>query len=144
MWRNTLASTSTERVEPKDDMLTEEEIRDQAVDYLVGRISLGALSEWLTYRSWDMHLDSTSDAEDLASAIELRLAEFSEEHLLLKDLRQEIADLISKTVVSNSPPPASASSSDIAVAGAEEDANEHSFIWNGNRAVPDTRQLAVT
>lgn len=75
-------------------MIADYEIRRMLARYLSKSISLDQLEDWLVQRSWDMHLDSSGAAQALASAIELRLAEYSSEHLDESQLRAELLPFV--------------------------------------------------
>jgi hypothetical protein len=75
-------------------MITVPEIREQVVQYLQNQITLTDLNDWLTQRSWNMHLDSPLDAQHFAAAVELRLAEYSEGHLSREQLQDALIDLV--------------------------------------------------
>jgi hypothetical protein len=76
-------------------MLTEAQIRQRLAAFLENRSSLDELEDWLVQHSWNMHKDSEPLAQELAAAVELRLAEHSSEHLTEAALREELAELIS-------------------------------------------------
>lgn len=71
-------------------MIAELEIRKELARFLSNEIPLEEFEDWLVSRSWDMHQDSFGAAQKLASAIELRLAEYSSDHLSPKELRNEL------------------------------------------------------
>jgi hypothetical protein len=48
-------------------MINVPDLRDQVVRYLQNQITLSDLNDWLTQRSWNMHLDSPLDAQRLAA-----------------------------------------------------------------------------
>ena len=56
-------------------------------NYLVGGESLDDFEDWFVSRSWDVHLTDDLAAANLVAEIELRLAEFSEEHWSEGELR---------------------------------------------------------
>jgi hypothetical protein len=74
-------------------MIAELEIRSNLVRFLSKEMSLDQLEDWLVQRSWNMHKDSGEEARKLASAIELRLAEYSSGHLDESGLRDELRSL---------------------------------------------------
>jgi hypothetical protein len=76
-------------------MITEYEIRDGLARYLAGDSDLETFDGWLAQRSWNMHLDSSVEAQELVSAIELALAECSSHHLSLSELRHGFFELLS-------------------------------------------------
>jgi hypothetical protein len=71
-------------------MIAESQIREKLGHYLSKEWSLAQFEDWLVQGSWNMHKDSEEQAQKLASAIELRLAEHSSGHLNEKDLRAEL------------------------------------------------------
>jgi hypothetical protein len=80
-------------------MITENEIREKLGRYLSKDLSLDSFEDWLAQRSWNMHLDSDPAAQKLASAIELRLAEFSNGHLDESALRDDLRPFVSNYTV---------------------------------------------
>jgi hypothetical protein len=80
-------------------MLQTSEIRDKIIQELSGRLSLEDFEDWLAQRSWNMHLDSSREAQELAADIQLRLAEFSLGHLPETQLREDFKKFVSNFVV---------------------------------------------
>ena len=50
----------------------------------------------MVQRSWNMHRDSDETAQKLASAVELRLAEYSSGHLDEQSLRKEFEPFVTR------------------------------------------------
>ncbi|HUA31957.1 MAG TPA: hypothetical protein VMA09_00005, partial [Candidatus Binataceae bacterium] len=75
-------------------MITVSEIRARLCDYLNRQITLNEFEDWLVIRSWNMHQDSTESARRLVGAIELRLSEYSDDHLTDDGLEREFKGLI--------------------------------------------------
>ena len=75
-------------------MITHAEIAEQLNLLLDGAISLNNFEDWLAVRSWNMHADSSDEAQNLVWAIELNLSEFSSGHLDESGLREELAALV--------------------------------------------------
>ena len=75
-------------------MVSESQIFRQIERLLVNRISLDAFEDWLVRSSWNMHLDSGSKAQSLVWKIELSLAEYSSEHVDVKELLAELKNLV--------------------------------------------------
>ena len=75
-------------------MLNVLEVRDQVVRYLQNQMTLADLNDWLTQRSWNMHLDSPLDAQRLAADLELLLAEYNLGHRSLEQLQDALNDLV--------------------------------------------------
>jgi len=79
-------------------MITESQIRDKLFDYLTREITLNDFEDWLVFQSWNMHHDSDDAAQRLVGAIELRLAEYSDDHLSDDALERELKGLIAPSV----------------------------------------------
>lgn len=80
-------------------MIQESEIRAQLVKYLANEMSLDDFEDWFAQHSWNMHKDSTLGAQRLASAIEIRLAEHSSNHLSEEQLREQLRPYVVNYVV---------------------------------------------
>ena len=85
-------------------MILEVEIREKLAKVLSGKLDLESFEDWLVQQSWNMHLDSDRAAQELASGVELALAEHSSGHLSDDELRQELHSLLGQVVA----PPRSA------------------------------------
>ena len=89
-------------------MITESQIRGRLSDYLRRRITLNEFEDWLVQQSWNMHRDSDELAQQLVGSIELRLAEYSDDHLSDEGLDRELYGLIAPSIavayVQNSEP----------------------------------------
>lgn len=92
MFRIWVSETRTDLVK-FFDMVTVQMLHEWLVRLLAGEVSLQQFEEWFVPQTWNMHLDSDLDAQRLASAIELRLAEFSNEHMTEKELLRELRHL---------------------------------------------------
>jgi hypothetical protein len=79
-------------------MITESQIRERLLAYLTRSSSLNEFEDWLVAASWNMHRDSDAAAQSLVGAIELRLAEYSNDHLDDDALERELKGLIASTV----------------------------------------------
>jgi hypothetical protein len=77
-------------------MIIESQIRAKLARYLHGEIALSHFEDWLVQESWNMHADSDEGAQALVAAIELRLAEYSSEHLDEMGLRAELAPFVAQ------------------------------------------------
>jgi hypothetical protein len=75
-------------------MIAENQIREKLGRYLSNELSLDHFEDWLVERSWNMHKDSDESAQKLASAIELRLAEYSNGNLDEAELRDELRQFV--------------------------------------------------
>lgn len=80
-------------------MITEAQIQQQLSRYLTRELSLNEFEDWLVQQSWNMHRDSSAAAQRLVAAIELRLAEYSDNHLTDDALERELKGLIGSSVV---------------------------------------------
>jgi len=63
-------------------MITVSQIRDRLIDFVDAKDQEGALAsfeEWIAKCSWDMHLDSSMQAQKLVGEIQLYLAEMDAE-----------------------------------------------------------------
>lgn len=103
-------------------MITEAQIRDRLFSYLTRQISLNEFEDWLVQQSWNMHQDSDDAAQRLVGAIELRLAEYSADHLTEDALERELKGLI-------------ASSATVSI----ENARPIEPTWTGGTASESTR-----
>jgi hypothetical protein len=81
-------------------MISESQIREKLGRYLRDDVSLDGFEDWFAQSSWNMHKDSGEEAQKLASAIELRLAEHSSGHLSERALRDELRKFANPPVVS--------------------------------------------
>jgi hypothetical protein len=79
-------------------MISEAQIQDRLFQYLARQITLNDFEDWLARESWNMHLDSDEAAQALVGAIELRLAEYSADHLTDDALERELKGLLASTV----------------------------------------------
>jgi hypothetical protein len=71
-------------------MIAELEIRKRLIEFLSNPDSLDDFEDWLVSNSWNMHADSSEEAQKLVSEIELRLAEYSDDHIDFDTLRREL------------------------------------------------------
>jgi hypothetical protein len=79
-------------------MITKSQIHERLHDYLIHAITLNEFEDWLVVQSWNMHMDSDESARQLVGAIELRLAEYSDDHLNDSALDRELAGLIAPSI----------------------------------------------
>lgn len=75
-------------------MIKDKEIRLKLEHLLANRLSLDDFEDWLVQNSWNMHRDTDEATQQLVSDIELRLAEYSEDHLDEHDLRRELYSIL--------------------------------------------------
>ena len=76
------------------------EIREKLAEYLVNQISLDQFQQWIVPATWDIEESNNSLASDLAHEIQLRLAEFSENHWTEGELRRLFSPLVVSYYVS--------------------------------------------
>jgi ribosomal protein RSM22 (predicted rRNA methylase) len=89
-------------------MIQEQEIRTKVEALLRREISIPDFSRWIVDRSWNMHRDSSQPAIDLASDVQILLAERNDRSLTDDDFLREIDELVapiqwSVSVTSNRP-----------------------------------------
>lgn len=84
-------------------MIQENETRAQLAEYLSDRRSLDEFEDWFVQQSWNMHRDSSADAQRLASQIELVLSEFSDENITEAALRARLQRLASTYIATFAP-----------------------------------------
>lgn len=70
------------------------EIRQELRRFLEGKKSLQAFQEWFASRTWNIEESEDRSAQDLAYEIELRLAEFSNGHWTMSELRELLKLLV--------------------------------------------------
>ena len=80
-------------------MITEPQIRERLIAFLTNAISLDEFEDWLVQNSWNMHHDSDPAAQELVGAIELRLSEYSSDHLSEEQLRNELMSLARRPLI---------------------------------------------
>jgi hypothetical protein len=98
-------------------MLAHDELRNQLVRFLGNEMSLDDFEDWFVEKSWNAQKDSDLLAQRLAYAIELRLAEYSNDHLSESELRRELLELSKQHMLTlfQSPSLQSGSSTDFTV-----------------------------
>lgn len=74
-------------------MIQENEIRAQLQNYLSRHSSLDQFEDWFVQGSWNMHKDSSVDAQRLVGRIERLLGEYSSDHLNEDQLRERLQPL---------------------------------------------------
>jgi hypothetical protein len=80
-------------------MITEAQIQQQLFGYLTRALSLNEFEDWLVQQSWNMHRDSSDAAQRLVGAIELRLAEYSDNHLTDDGLERELKGFLAPSAI---------------------------------------------
>ena len=126
-------------------MIADYQIRQWLARYLHKEVSLDQFEDWIVQQSWNMHLDSELSAQNLASAIELRLAEYSSGHLDENQLRSELLPFITSYnavvyVGQNQQVPPSSDSQNRTL-------THQSVVWEGEglfQALVDTQRVAVS
>src|SRR5437879_2851449 len=80
-------------------MISQSEIREKLNALISKNLGFSEFEDWLAARSWNMHLDSDSAAQSLAGAVELRLAEYSSDHLSWEQMIDEFRALLDGILV---------------------------------------------
>lgn len=75
-------------------MISGEALRNRIVDVLLKNESLDSFEDWLVQNSWNVHKSADHDLQKLVFAIELRLAEYSSDHLSENGLRKSLRILL--------------------------------------------------
>jgi hypothetical protein len=86
-------------------------LRDWLTRYLAGEISLSEFDEWFAPTAWSTERVASPDAQTLAHAIGLRLAEYSSGYWSEDELRSQLRPLVERYVVSFGRLPRTASAS---------------------------------
>jgi hypothetical protein len=71
----------------------DQEVYSQLVRYLANQLPLTEFRDWFDQNTWEVDQSGNPEAMRLASAIELRLAEFSTGHWTEDELRQQLRPL---------------------------------------------------
>lgn len=72
------------------------EIRDKLAKYLSSEISLRQFQEWFVPATWDIQDSQPAHILDLAYSIQLKLAEYTSNHLTENDLRRALSPYIER------------------------------------------------
>ena len=79
-------------------MISIAQVFDQLEKLFSDSIDLDEFEDWIALHSWDMHLDSGKEAQELVWAIELGLSEYSSGHIDRLGLMKQFGGIIIKTV----------------------------------------------
>jgi hypothetical protein len=74
--------------------LNEWEVRRKLAMFVTGRLSLAALSKWLIPATWDMDSWAPVQMQELVNETKLRIAEHSNGHWSLTELREKLRPLV--------------------------------------------------
>jgi len=77
-------------------MVSEFEIREWLSRLVAQEITLDVFEDWFASNTWNIHQQGSGEAQKLAYAVELRLAEHSSGHLSDDDLRRELEPFVSR------------------------------------------------
>ena len=80
-------------------MVAVEEIKKRLSALLDGSLSIEDFEDWIVAGSWNMHTWSDKATQTLVGAIEVRLAEFHQDHLSDSELREELLDVLDSSGV---------------------------------------------
>ena len=76
-------------------MITVPQVSDQIVRFLAGEQSLNDLNGWLAKYTWDVtQQQPNSNVQSLVGNGELALAEYSNRHLSLAELRKRLSEMV--------------------------------------------------
>ena len=75
------------------------ELQDQVVRYLANRISLHEFRNWFDMTSWDTEVEPNSRLFAMIAEVELRLAEYSNDHWTEEELRDQLKSLVPDQIV---------------------------------------------
>ena len=59
-------------------------------------LSIGEFDRWVMANSWNMHLDSSGEAQKIVRQVQLRFAEYDNGDLSAEELRNDLLALIEK------------------------------------------------
>ena len=74
-------------------MITVQAINERLAELLDGSVPLGEFEDWIVAKSWNMHVSSDATAQRFVGAIEVRLAEFHQDHLSEDELLEELREV---------------------------------------------------
>ncbi len=94
-------------------MATIGEVNDQIVRFLAQEQSLDTFNEWLARNTWD--IAPNSPAWSLIGRVERALAEYSNGHLALDNLRKQMSDIVTVQHVGISETATTATTASVAV-----------------------------
>ena len=77
-------------------MISSKDIRDRLADALIEKSSLNDFEDWFVQNSWNVHKIADYDLLRLVYAIELRLSEYSSQHLSEDSLWRELRTLLQR------------------------------------------------
>ena len=69
-------------------------IREKLAKFLANEISLPDFEDWFVQQTWGVQKDDNKELRQVIHAIELRLSEFSSEHMDEQGLRKELASFV--------------------------------------------------
>ncbi len=92
-------------------MISDRDLREQLLDYLLKNINLDEFEDWLVQNTWNVHKWGSKETQDLAYSIEAKLAEHSGDHINEEVLRKNLLPLAQEYVAYIGSPQLSTSSS---------------------------------
>jgi hypothetical protein len=75
-------------------MVSAAEIRQRLVSYLAGEIDHSVFEDWFVQNTWNARQSGDQELNELVQAIELRLSEYSSDHLDSAGLRSELLPFV--------------------------------------------------
>jgi len=78
--------------------MTLEDLKNNLLDYLAGERSLARFQEWFIPAGWN--IDPSNETSRFVNEIELRLAEYTNGHLIEDELKKALGTVLNRTIQS--------------------------------------------
>jgi hypothetical protein len=75
-------------------MIIKDQIRERLIDYLAGNLSFEQFEDWLLDQSWDMHLASPLDAQEMVLDIKEIIYQYLDRYIDEDVLKQRLYPLV--------------------------------------------------
>jgi hypothetical protein len=75
-------------------MIRIQELRERLISYIANEISFADFEDWLIDRSWDMHKDSTVEAQELVHSINASIFKYLDGYINERSLKIELVALL--------------------------------------------------
>src|SRR6266705_3914444 len=75
-------------------MVSQAELRDRVARFISGSMSLNDFEDWFVASSWNVHQQADVEVQRLVGAIELALAEYSNDHRTEGEVRTLLQSLV--------------------------------------------------
>ncbi len=79
-------------------MITMNQIKDHLTSYITDEESFSAFQSWLVDYSWDMHKDSSADAQKLAHELNELIYDYLDEYIDETTLKAQLAPFVTRHV----------------------------------------------